>query len=167
MCCTQSRTPLTPQFHKDLAWFDVFLLATNGLFLLHKEMHTPLQVYVDACPSGAGWVLWPQSYHIWFPTHVLTANPSICHLEALNSVVAHTIWADRLRGKLVRLFSDSNTAVMVFQSDRERDEFLQSYASNSGSFAPSIGAYSWSVSPGVGRCPLQVASGFRTRSHSL
>ena len=96
------------------------------MFLLHEEKRTLLQVYMDACMSGAGGVLRPQAYHARFPPHVLSADPAICHLEALNAVVALTLWADRLRGQLVHLFSDSSMAVMVFQAGRGRDELLQS-----------------------------------------
>ena len=63
-----------------------------------------------------------------FPPHVLTQNLSICHLEALNALVAIKLWAPQFRGRLIHLFSDNVTSVAIFQAGRGRDAFIQACA---------------------------------------
>ena len=70
-----------------------------------------------------------EAHHVEFPQHVLDKGHLIFHLEALNAVVALRQLAARSRfaGQRGRLFSDSATAVAIFQLGRGRDFFIQWY----------------------------------------
>ena len=65
-----------------------------------------------------------EAYHTQFPAHVVQQNASICHLEALNAMVAVKLWAPKLATQLVHLFCDNATAVAIFHMGRGRDPFL-------------------------------------------
>ena len=68
------------------------------------------------------------AYHAEFPFHILVEDRPICHLKALNAVVALRLWAPQLAHKLVHLFSGNATAVSIFQLGRGHDEFIQACA---------------------------------------
>ena len=51
-CPLQGSTPMSPEFRKDLAWFQQYLPCTNGVYLIHEESRTPIPLYVDAWTSG-------------------------------------------------------------------------------------------------------------------
>ena len=55
-------------------------------------------------------------------------NLSICHLEALNAVVAIKVWVPSFTKQLVHLSFDNATAVAILQVGRGNDSFLQSFA---------------------------------------
>ena len=60
-----------------------------------------------------------------FPPHILHPDLSICHLEALNAVVAVMVWAPKFANHLVHLFSDNATAVAICQAGKGSDSFLK------------------------------------------
>ena len=124
-CPLQGVVHLSPEFKKDLAWFHQYLPCTNGVFLIHEESRTPIPLFVDACTSGCGAVTSDQAYHRVFPPQILHQNLPICHLEALNAVVALKVWAHMFSGHLVHLFSVNTTSVAIFQVGRSRDAFIQ------------------------------------------
>ena len=45
---------LSPEFRKDLAWFDRFLPTMHGTFIIHQDDRNLVQLYIDACMSGCG-----------------------------------------------------------------------------------------------------------------
>ena len=101
----------------------------NGVFIIHEDNRTPLHLYIDACTTGVGAFLAGMASQMALPLHILDeTHPISHHLEALNSVAALNPWAPNLSGKLVHLFCDNVTAVMVFQARKDRDNFLQDYA---------------------------------------
>ena len=50
-------------------------------------------MYIDATDTDA--------YHAEFPFHILDEDRPICHLEALNVVVALRLWAPQLAHQLI------------------------------------------------------------------
>ena len=91
-CPEQGITHLSTEFKKGLAWFDRFLLRTDdGVFIIHEFDREPIYLFVDACTSGCEVVSNAEAYHMKFPPHILQQDLSICHLEALNAVVAVTV----------------------------------------------------------------------------
>ena len=76
-------------------------------------------------PRAAGRSLVVRSIIRFSPTHILHQNLSICHLEALNALVAVKVWAPHVKGQLVHLFSDNATAVDIFQAGKGMDAFIQ------------------------------------------
>ena len=66
-----------------------------------------------------------QAYHCTFADMVLNHGLEICHLEALNCVVALRLWAEQLTGRLMNLHYNSPTAVAIMRAGWGRDTFLQ------------------------------------------
>ena len=63
---------------------------------------------------------------IRFPSpHILHQNLSICHLEALNALVAVKVWSPHFKGQFVHLFSDNATVVAIFQAGKGWNAFIQ------------------------------------------
>ena len=97
----QGVTHLSEEFRKDLKWFNRFLAHTDRVFIIHEDRE-PICLYVDACPSDSVVVANSQAYHMEFPSHIQQQGMSICHLEALNAVVAMKVWAPQFANQLVR-----------------------------------------------------------------
>ena len=47
-----------------------------------------------------------EAYHSQFLEHILHQDLSICHLEALNAMVAITLWDPKYANRLVHLLLD-------------------------------------------------------------
>ena len=60
-----------------------------------------------------------------FPQHILCYNYSICHLKALNTVVACNMWAPKFSGKL--LFTSSATVLPQLPYFKPEGEGTVSY----------------------------------------
>ena len=82
-------------------------------------------MYVDSCLTGAGGLLDQQAYALQYPPAIMDKQHPICHLEALNCVLALKLWGPQLAGKKVSLHCDSATAVDVLQAGRGRDHYIQ------------------------------------------
>ena len=82
----QSRKILiTPEFRKDLAWFNQFLSQYNGVTYCDTNYcHT--EVHLDACLSGLGASFKSMVYALLINQNY--NNYNIVHLELLNIVVA-------------------------------------------------------------------------------
>ena len=109
---------LSDEFRKDLAWFHWYLCCTDGMFQIHEEFRTPIPLYGDTCTSCCGVVTTTQAYNMEFPPDILKQQLPICHLEALNAVVALKIWAPIFTKQFIHLFSDNTTAMAIFQAGR-------------------------------------------------
>ena len=127
-CPPHGSIKLSTEFQKDLAWFHHFLPLTNGIFIIHEDNRTPVHIYVDSCSTGCGGLCGKEAYHARFLAGILAQQLSICHLEAINCVVALRQWATQLKDCLVHLHCDSATAVAILQAGRGRDSFLQACA---------------------------------------
>ena len=77
---------------------------------------------------GCGGCTPTEAYHAHFPSTILHNAHPICHLDVLNVVWAVQLWAPHLVHKLVHLYSDSSTAVAIFQAGRGRDNFIRASA---------------------------------------
>jgi hypothetical protein len=85
-------------------------------------------MYVDSCSTGAGTLCQQQAYHLTYPQHILDKKPPICHLDALNCVIALKQWAHHLTHSKVVIHCDSATAVAVMQAGKGRDSYIQACA---------------------------------------
>ena len=52
-CPEQGSFTFSPEFCKNLDWFDRFLPTTNGTFLIHQVDRHPVQLYFNTCMSAA------------------------------------------------------------------------------------------------------------------
>ena len=83
-----------------------------------------MEVFMDACKTGISAIYQPEVYHTEFLPQVLAKQHPIIHLEALNALVALRRWAPQLTDDLIQLYSDSTTAVTIFQVSRGREVFI-------------------------------------------
>ena len=102
----------------------------NGVSMMALENWSlPDEVFAtDACLTGCGgWFCERQEFfHSRFPEWVLQANLSINALELLTVMVAVKVWGRHWRGKRIVIHCDNEVSVMVLNTGRARNEFLQS-----------------------------------------
>ena len=118
---------LTPDFFKDLHWFQTFLQIYNGVTIYHV---TPLfeNIHLDASLTGLGGHFKNYVYALHIPANYMGYN--IAHLEMLNVVVALKIWGHHWANKCVKLFCDNQAVVEVLSSGRACDQILATCARN-------------------------------------
>jgi hypothetical protein len=119
---------LSQEFKKDILWFQKYLPSTNGIYIIQQDSRPAQHIYVDSCITGCGGCTDNAAYHAQYPPSIQQLKWAICHLEALNCLVALRLWQDSLKGQKVHLHSDSATAVAVFQLGRGRSQTLQTIA---------------------------------------
>ena len=81
---------ITPDFRKDLAWFNQFLTQYNGV-TYYDTNYCHTEVDLDTCLSGLGASFDSMVYALPIPRN--HNNYNIVHLELLNIVVALKVWA--------------------------------------------------------------------------
>ena len=114
------------ELHKDVLWWNQFLPSFNGVSLMWMMQFTVAdeKVVVDACPKGAGGILWGREYfRMTFPGCLQSAN--IAHLETYALIIAVKVWGSYLSGTRVVLHCDKNSVVQVVTYGRACDVFLQ------------------------------------------
>ena len=118
---------LTNEFHRDLNWFNTFLVPYNGItFFDHKHPHHT--VYLDACLTGLGAIF---GHHIYsLPIPIGYNDYTIVHLEILNIVVALKLWGESWQDQVIEIMCDNMAVVEVLTSGRARDPTLATCARN-------------------------------------
>ena len=130
-----SHITLSPQFHLDLNWFNIFLKQYNGVtFFDNKPVN--FQVHLDASLSGLGSVFGHLVYAL--PLGTEFKHLHITQLEMLNVVVALKLWSNLWSDKKVRFFSDNLAVVEVLKLGKTKDPFWQ--------FVPEIFGLLWPFS---------------------
>ena len=123
----QVRIHLTPEFHRDLRWFDRFLPLYNGTSMYdHKKPDH--QVHLDACLQGLGGVWQNMVYHMPIPLGF--KGLTIVHLEMLNILVAVKLFCIHWKGMSILIHCDNFAVVNVLRSGRARDPYLAVCARN-------------------------------------
>ena len=124
----QSRKILiTPDFRKDLPWFNQFLTQYNGV-TYYDTNYCHTEVHLDACLSGLGASFESMVYALPIPKN--HNNYNIVHLELLNIVVALKVWAVHWSNRRIKLHCDNMAVVEVIQKGRARDATLALMARN-------------------------------------
>lgn len=118
---------VTEQVCKDIVWWKTFLPHYNGVSLIIQgEWGKPDVILAsDACLSGCGGVMGDQIFRSKFPNGILDLELHINALELLTIIVALKLWADKLRNRRFQLYCDNMTSVVVINSGKSRDSFLQ------------------------------------------
>ena len=118
------RIYLTSEFHKDLAWFLVFLPQFNGITYIEKPdipyNHT---LHVDASLTGLGGV-WNNQVYATPIFDIYGIELKIVHLEMLNLLIALKLWAHEWSHSVVRFFWDNLAVVQVVRTGKTRDNML-------------------------------------------
>ena len=121
---TAKRITLTDDFHKDLAWFLVFLPKFNGITYIRKpEISQNHTLHVDASLNGLGGI-WNNEVYATPIFNVYQTTLKIVHLEMLNLVIALKLWAIQWAHSRVRSHCDNSAVVQVVRSGKTRDEML-------------------------------------------
>ena len=124
---SKSIIPLNRAFHRDLNWFNTFLLQFNGVtFFDYKEPDHI--VYLDACLTDFGAAFANKVYALPIPLGF--KNYTIVHLEILNIVVAIKIWGEIWQNQAIDIKCDNMAVVEVLRSGRARDPILATCARN-------------------------------------
>ena len=119
---------LTPEFKRDLKWFDKFLPLYNGVSLYdHRPIDHTLEL--DACLTGLGGRWCSFVYHL--PICEGYINLSIVHLEMINVLLAVRLFQAQWAGRKVLIKCGNDAFVTVLRSGRARDPFLGACARNS------------------------------------
>ena len=118
---------LTPEFKRDLKWFDKFLPLYNWVSLYdHRPIDHTLEL--DACLTGLGGCWCSFVYHM--PICEGYMNWSIVHLEMVNVLLAVRLFQAHWAGRKVLIKCDNEAVVAVLRSGRVRDPFLGACARN-------------------------------------
>ena len=122
------RVRLTREFRRDIAWWQRFLRAYNGVSVISLPSWTaPDTIFsTDACLSGCGGLSDTHYFHAEFPSAVLTDFPDIHHLEALAILVALRLWGHLWSGLRIRVYCDNLAVVSALASGKVKDQRLAS-----------------------------------------
>ena len=121
---------LSPCFQQDIKWWSIFAPRFNGVALMPlSDWSSPdAGVACDACLLGCGG--WNeeecQYFHSPFPHFISSQSLHINALELLTLVVAIRLWGSQWRGKRIKLYCDNYTSVIVINTGKSKDVFLQS-----------------------------------------
>ena len=119
--------PLPYEFYKDVNWWRIFAPKYKGVSVMFlEEWSCPDEVAAsDACLSGCGGICNNFFFHTEFPHAILNLNLHINALELLTIVVCSKLWGHFWTGKRIIFNCDNEVSVMVINSGKARDLFLQ------------------------------------------
>ena len=118
---------LDQHFHRDLNWFNTFLIQYNGVTFYDNHV-VQYTVHLDASLQGLGGVCQNMVYALPIPLGFM--QYSIVHLEILNLVVAIKLWASVWRDKVIEIKCDNMAVVEVIRTGWARDKILATCARN-------------------------------------
>ena len=123
---TNGMATLTPEFHRDLQWWEAFLPSYNGVSMMPwEDWSSPDGVAAcDACLVGCGAWYQGKFFHSPFPHHISTQSLHINALELLTIMVTIKLWGHEWVGKRVTLQCDNMSSVLALNSGKARDPFL-------------------------------------------
>ena len=79
----------------------------------------------DGCFEGCGGWFDGKFFHASFPPEVRDLELHVNALELLTLMVSLKLWGHLLRGLRVKLFCDNEASVIVLNSGKSRDQFMQ------------------------------------------
>ena len=118
---------LTADFKQDVRWWNIYAPLYNGVSLMPLSDWSEPDAIVscDACLVGAGGWFDGQFFHSKFPQFIQSQKLHINALELLTLVVALKLWGCNHKGCRMKLFCDNEVSVVVVNTGRSRDPFLQ------------------------------------------
>ena len=118
---------LTPDFKRDLRWFDKFLCKYNGISMYnHKKVDATLEL--DDCLTGFGGCCVNLVYHL--PIERGYNNWTIVHLEMLNIPIAVRLFQRQWASSRVLIRCDNEAVVSVLRTGKTRNPYLAACARN-------------------------------------
>ena len=117
---------LSPNFHKDINWFCVFLEYFNGTVKIHAPSAVHCNhIFVDASLKNLGAIFQKEVYSIPIIC-ILREQFNIGHFEATNILLAMRTWLTRLHDQECTIWCDNNAVVNAFTFKKIKDKFLMS-----------------------------------------
>ena len=117
------RTGVTKDIKDDIQWWIQFIDIFNGCTpMIDNRPTAPL--WIDACNVAAGGVHGEEFVYTpweWWPG---TLQRHINYKETLALEPAVTFWAPKWQNKLIRIYSDNQAAVGIFNKGSCRDPFV-------------------------------------------
>ncbi len=113
------------EFRKDLFWWETFLEDFNGVSIMRELEWSPEDTVFssDACPYGAGGFSAGNFFHATFPPRLQHLH--INALEILAVTVCCKLWGANWGGQRLRCLCDNMCTVLLINTSRSRDPFLQ------------------------------------------
>jgi hypothetical protein len=124
----KQETVIPDSVRKDIFWWYEFLPLYNGVSMMAlEEWSEPDSVFSsDACLTVCGAFAEGRYFHLSFPLSVSVQTLHITQLEMLTVVVATKMWCRHWKGKRIRVYCDNYASVLVINSGKTRDLYLQS-----------------------------------------
>ena len=118
---------VTDQMKKDLKWWYLFLPGFQGMSImwLIDVVEVDAEIATDSCMVGAGGCSHDEFYRVKFPTHVLTEETKIAHLELWAVLLAVRIWGATMTGKVIRVKTNNEAVAHIINMGRSQDLLLQ------------------------------------------
>ena len=121
-------SPVIPEtVRRDLTWFRLFLQDYNGVSMIPQMDRAPCDTLLasDACLVGFGAVCGEEFCKGGFPPFISGQQLHISALEMLALIVAVKVWKGKFRGLRVGVKCDNEATVIVINSGKSRDPFMQ------------------------------------------
>ena len=119
--------PVTEDMRADICWWVRYLPLYNGITVIKTvDWSMPDELMsCDACLVGCGGWSQGEFFHSTFPKFIEDMKLHINSLELLTLTVAVKLWGSKLQGKRFVVLCDNQATVMVVNSGKSRDMFMQ------------------------------------------
>ena len=118
---------ITDDMRANIAWWIYLLQHYNGVSVITSNVTiaNPNLFACDACLSGCGAVCFGEYFKRSFPPAILALTLHINALELLTVVVTVKLWATRLQGLNVELYSDNTACIAVINNKSSSNVNMQ------------------------------------------
>ena len=118
---------VSEELRRDLRWWKKFLPYYNGISMIPEPNWSAPDAVIssDACLEGGGGWFEGKYFHVRFPLFLKEAKVHINGLELITLIVALKVWGKYLKRKKVTMLCDNLSSVVVTQTGKARDPFLQ------------------------------------------
>ena len=118
---------ITDDMRADIAWWIYLLQHYNGVSVIPSNVTiaNPNLFACDACLSGCGAVCFGEYFKRSFPPAILALTLHNNALELLTVVVTVKLWATRLQGLNVELYSDNTACIAAINSKSSSNVNMQ------------------------------------------
>ena len=118
---------VSEELRQDVRWWKEFMKVYNGVSLMPEAHWSEPDAVIscDACLDGAGGWFEGSYFHAQFPKFIKDQHLHINALEMLTLTVALKLWGRHLVRKKILMYCDNWSSVVVAQTGKARDKFLQ------------------------------------------
>ena len=121
-----SKYQVQEEMSKDINWWRQYLPKFSGVCMLWlqdvKEYDKLLAS--DASLIGGGGIHDKEYFHVKFPQEIINQTSNIAQREMVTILIAVKLWARKLKGKVVRFYTDNENCMYAIKCGRSHDEFM-------------------------------------------